>query len=309
MLSKNLFSAVVVAGLIGVGVPAQAHDGEHVGEPGGSATPSSRGKAVYLVAELNGANEVPTPGGPAVGDPNGHALALVKIRGNRVSFGLQWRGTAAPTAGHIHAGAAGANGPVSVGFFGQALPLSVRAALGTVTVADAAVIEAIKDNPGGFYVNIDTADFPGGAVRGQLQTAMPLHMESVLWFGRNLKANANAAQEVQVPGGPLVGDANGRARWALKATPRKLRYSTTWRRLDAPTAGHVHKAPAGANGAVVLDLFGALPDSFSGVAGRLPAPSRRVLKGLWNNPAGFYTNIHTAEFPGGAVRGQLSAAR
>ena len=35
------------------------------------------------------------------------------------------------------------------------------------TVADAAVIESIKKNPGKFYANIHTAEFPGGAVRGQ----------------------------------------------------------------------------------------------------------------------------------------------
>ncbi len=303
MLRKKLFTAVIAAGLIGVGAPAQAHDGEHGGEHDGSATPSSSGKAVYLTAELNGANEVPTPGGPAVGDPNGHAQAYVKIQGNQVSFGLKWRGIAAPTAGHIHAGGAGANGPVSVGFFGQALAPSVRAGVGTVTVADAAVIESIKNNPGAFYANIHTAEFPGGAVRGQFHKAKPFDVESVLTLNGTLEANANAAQEVPVPGGPLVGDADGRARWELKPTSHKLRYSTTWRRIAAPTAGHVHQAPAGANGAVVVDVFGALPVSFSGVAGTVAA-----VKGLRKDPAGFYTNIHTAEFPGGAVRGQLSAA-
>jgi CHRD domain-containing protein len=307
MLSRKLFTAAIVAGLIGVGAPGQAHDGPG-GEHGGSATPSSSGKAVYLTAELNGANEVPTPGGPAVGDPNGHAQAFVKIQGNQVSFGLKWRGIAAPTAGHIHAGAAGANGPVSVGFFGQALAPSVRAAVGTVTVADAAVIESIKTNPGAFYANIHTAEFPGGAVRGQFEKAKPFDVESVLTLNSTLEANADAAQEVQVPGGPLVGDADGRARWELKQTSHKLRYSTTWKRIAAPTAGHVHQARAGANGSVVVDVFGALPASFSGVAGSVPAVSRQVMKGLSNNPARFYTNIHTAEFPGGAVRGQLSAA-
>ena len=29
------------------------------------------------------------------------------------------------------------------------------------------------------------------------------------------------------------------------------------------------------------------------------------LKPIVANPAGFYVNIHTADFPGGAVRGQL----
>ena len=309
MLNRLLFTAVIVAGLIGVGAPAQAHDGEH-GESAKPSTsaPNTSGKAVYLTARLNAANEVPTPGGPAVNDPNGHARAYVKIQGNQVSFGLKWRGIAAPTAGHIHAGAAGANGPVSVGFFGQALAPSVRAAVGTVTVADAAVIESIKKNPGKFYANIHTAEFPGGAVRGQFHKTKAFDVKSVLRLNNTLKANANAAQEVQVPGGPLVGDPDGRAKWELKPTSRQLRYSTTWSRIAAPTAGHVHQAPAGANGPVVADVFGSLPASFSGVRGVVPGVDRQVLKGLRYNPRGFYTNLHTGEFPGGAVRGQLSRA-
>ena len=42
-------------------------------------------------------------------------------------------------------------------------------------VADA-LVDEIRANPSGFYVNVHTNDFPGGAVRGQLalsQTAVP----------------------------------------------------------------------------------------------------------------------------------------
>jgi hypothetical protein len=34
---------------------------------------------------------------------------------------------------------------------------------------DPAVVQEIEDDPGGFYVNLHTADFPAGAVRGQLR--------------------------------------------------------------------------------------------------------------------------------------------
>jgi hypothetical protein len=33
---------------------------------------------------------------------------------------------------------------------------------------DAAVVKDIAANPGGYYVNVHTADFKGGAIRGQL---------------------------------------------------------------------------------------------------------------------------------------------
>ena len=39
---------------------------------------------------------------------------------------------------------------------------------GTVTVTDPAVLDALRSNPGGFYADVSTAIFPGGAARAQL---------------------------------------------------------------------------------------------------------------------------------------------
>jgi hypothetical protein len=57
-------------------------------------------------------------------------------------------------AAHIHAGPAGAPGPVVIDFAGQ---LS-----GSVIDADVAALLA---NPTNFYVNVHTGAFPAGAVR------------------------------------------------------------------------------------------------------------------------------------------------
>lgn len=71
-------------------------------------------------------------------------------------------------------------------------------------------------------------------------------------------------------------------------------------------AGHIHKAPAGTNGGVVLDL-----NSFGQPLGEVSvgcqADVRKgLLRGLANNPDRFYVNLHTVEFPGGEIRGQLA---
>jgi len=72
---------------------------------------------------------------------------------------------------HIHIGAAGVAGDVVV-------PLDVDGFDGTSDgciepMEDAAILQDIVDDPGSYYVNVHTADYPPGAVRGQLAAATP----------------------------------------------------------------------------------------------------------------------------------------
>lgn len=107
-------------------------------------------------AVLTGAAEVPGPG-----DPDGAGLAVITIDGTTVRYNVWTQNIAAATAAHIHTGAAGVAGPPLVTLDSNTL------ANGTVTVT-AEVASQINANPAGFYVNVHTADFPNGAVRGQL---------------------------------------------------------------------------------------------------------------------------------------------
>ncbi len=65
-----------------------------------------------------------------------------------------------------------------------------------------------------------------------------------------------------------------------------------------PTLAHIHQAPAGVNGPVVVDFSAQL------VGGPLADSD---LTGVLANPGNHYVNIHNVDFPGGAVRGQLAA--
>jgi hypothetical protein len=267
-------------------------------KPGETAT--AAGNAAFFVADLNGRNEVPVPGGPAVGDRNGQARTVVRIQGNQLCFTTVYKGIAAPTAGHIHAGAAGVNGAIKVGFFGSALPGSVRAFTGCVT-ADAATLDAITANPEGNYVNIHTAEFPGGAVRGQLRKLdRAVDLLSVL-RGPNV-ALMDGAQET-----PALGDADGRATGFLRARGNDVNYAFTWSGIAPPTKGHLHAGEVGVAGDIAADLFaaeGELPASLTGVAGTVEV-DRKVVRDINRRPGDFYFNLHNAEFAGGAVRGQL----
>ena len=73
-----------------------------------------------------------------------------------------------------------------------------------------------------------------------------------------------------------------------------------------PTLGHIHKAPVGANGPVVVPLLAtAPPTNVFAVAGTATGVDPALVKDIAGHPLSFYANLHSGEFPGGAVRGQL----
>ena len=116
-----------------------------------------------LKADLaGGATEVPAPGDP---DGKGSATVTLDSAKGEICYDVTVEGIAAPTAAHIHEGAAGAAGPPVITLD----PAKIGQGENCLTGQQAADIERIGANPSGFYVNVHTADFPGGAVRGQLQ--------------------------------------------------------------------------------------------------------------------------------------------
>ena len=309
-LALSIAAAAAAGTLATVGVSAMALAHNSNGGTGAPAPASGTGDATFLVGVLVGRNEVPVAGGPAVGDPDGQAVEVIRIKGNQVSYAVKWKGIGAPTASHLHAGATGSNGAVQVPFFGSALPDTLDAATGTVTVADQALLDKLKTDPGGFYANLHTAEFPGGAVRGQLHAVSHAVDLNAFLRGGPLAAVLDGTQEVPVAGGPAVGDLDGHATSFVRPYGDKVEFSFTWNGIGAPTNGHLHSGAVGGNGPVAVPLFAApagLPASVSGIAGTVPVKGD-LSRQLRRHPADFYANLHTAEFPGGAVRGQVFAS-
>jgi hypothetical protein len=133
------------------------------GTEGGAATESagqSGGAWNKFIARLNGEAEVPA------GDPNANGTASIKTRGSEVCYDLRWSGVDA-TASHIHRGAAGKAGPIVVNFFAEDAALAADKKSGCVK-ADSEIVAAINSKPGNYYVNVHSAEFPKGEIRGQL---------------------------------------------------------------------------------------------------------------------------------------------
>ena len=109
---------------------------------------------------LSGGAQVPGPGDT---DGSGTVGLTVNTGKSEICYDIVVKDIQAPTAAHIHAGPSGSSGSVKVPFKKAA----DGAWKGCVAV-DKALLDDIVKNPGNYYVNVHTADFPNGALRGQL---------------------------------------------------------------------------------------------------------------------------------------------
>jgi len=98
-------------------------------------------------------------------------------------------------------------------------------------------------------------------------------------------------------------DGAGHASFKIDTAKNEVCYEVMVEKIGAATAAHVHKGAAGASGPPVVPLKA--PDAAGKSAG-CATVGAEVVKDLLANPAGYYVNVHNAEFPGGAIRGQLS---
>ncbi|HYH51441.1 MAG TPA: CHRD domain-containing protein [Acidimicrobiia bacterium] len=119
------------------------------------------GAASFVATLSPEANMPPGPSGAT-----GSATIEIDAAAGQVCQTITYSGAGAPLSmAHIHVGDATVNGPVVVDL--QVLPSGQQAC----SPADATVLGEIVANPGGYYVNLHTEDFPQGVLRGQLSAA------------------------------------------------------------------------------------------------------------------------------------------
>lgn len=112
---------------------------------------------------------------------------------------------------------------------------------------------------------------------------------------------------------PGPGDADGRGTFAYFAAGDRLCYLVTARKIEPAVVAHIHAAPPGAPGPILIGLEaptdGLSFDCITTVPNDTPNDMTVLLQSeldaIIANPAGHYANVHNAPFPAGAIRGQL----
>lgn len=102
------------------------------------------------------------------------------------------------------------------------------------------------------------------------------------------------------PGDP---DGMGHAMVRADADKGQVCYDIMVENIAPATAAHIHKGAAGASGPPVVMLN--KPGADGKISGCATAAAD-VITDMTANPAGYYVNVHNAEFGAGAIRGQLS---
>lgn len=192
--------------------------------------------------------------------------------------------SSAVTGVHIHQGSAGISGSVLVD-----LSAGVKAGGFMASISGSALASVKTDllMNGGYYLNVHTTINPNGEIRGQIM--LDQNVTATAWL--------NGSNEVPASGSM----ANGIASVTLSKDMKWADIKVIANGLSGSIAGaHIHKAMAGSNGGVVLDLS----DSVNGnlIAGRFDVSS--LIDDLKSGM--LYINIHTANYASGEIRGQLN---
>lgn len=114
--------------------------------------------------------------------------------------------------------------------------------------------------------------------------------------------------EIGQDGSRRAGDPDGRGSATATIDGTKLCFGLTARDIGEPTMAHIHRGKRRENGPPVVTLTqpsAGDPGASSGCVDVDAALAAELVK----TPHKFYWNIHTKDFPDGAIRGQVFATR
>ena len=92
-------------------------------------------------------------------------------------------------------------------------------------------------------------------------------------------------------------DGGGSASIRLNAEEGMVCWQISFKGIETPFAAHIHAAPKGSNGSVVVPL--------NPVASGCTTADATLIQAIIDSPGQYYVNVHNTPYPGGALRGQL----
>jgi hypothetical protein len=114
------------------------------------------------------------------------------------------------------------------------------------------------------------------------------------------------AKEVSATGQKRAGDLDGRGSFTAIIDGTQICYGITVTNITTPVAAHIHRGGPNVAGPIVLPLQ--QPSTGDpGASSECKAIPSALAKAILKNPHKYYVNVHTGDFPGGAVRSQLFA--
>jgi len=118
-------------------------------------------------------------------------------------------------------------------------------------------------------------------------------------------ASASAAPAIPLNGDQEnpAADADGHGFFTYDLDGTSFCYTLEFRRIDTAFAAHIHRAPRGVNGGIVIPL--SVGDGSGTRVEACTTTTPELAAEITANPKNFYVNVHNQPFPGGAIRGQL----
>jgi hypothetical protein len=124
---------------------------------------------------------------------------------------------------------------------------------------------------------------------------------------RVLFARLKGRSEIGPDGRKGAGDPDGRGGFTALIAADQVCFGLTVDNIATPVAAHIHRGRRSQNGPIVVTLDAPSAGDPGAASGCVPPDggNTAVLQEILKHPNHFYANVHTGDFPNGAVRGQL----
>jgi hypothetical protein len=120
-----------------------------------------------------------------------------------------------------------------------------------------------------------------------------------------LFAALNGKNERDEDGKRRAGDLNGAGSFSAVIKNNRLCYGLAVRDIQDPIAAHIHRGRPNVNGPIVIPLTPPETGDPGSSSGCVTPEDEELLPQIRAHPRRYYVNVHTQDFPNGAVRGQL----